>query len=38
MPKKKRDFLEQPDYMAETIALVVVIALIYGVIKLPQIL
>ena len=38
MPKKKRDFLEQPDYMSETVALVVVIALIYGVIKLPQIL
>lgn len=37
MPKKKRDFLEQPDYMAETIALVVVIALIYGLIKLPDI-
>ena len=38
MPKKKRDFLEQPDYMAETIALVVVIAILYGLAKLPDIL
>lgn len=38
MPKKKRNYIEQPDYMAETIALVVVFALIYGLIKLPDIL